>query len=566
MTNNLPEISIVVPLYNEEQSIPFLINRLNKLMDTLVYKIEVVLVDDGSNDATATLMQQISFIDDRYQSVFLARNYGHQTALTAGLTCAKAVDAIMLIDGDLQDPPELLEKFYNYYLKGYEVVYAVRNKRKENVIKRYSYFLFYRILKAISYIDIPLDSGDFSLISRKVVDIINKMPEESRYIRGMRAWIGFKQIGVKYEREERIAGNSKYSFKQLFNLAYNGIFNFSEIPIKFISRLGMLTILLSLGYLGITLLKRFLYGTVPEGFTALLFTITLFSGVQLVSLGVIGEYVIRIFFQVKGRPLFIIKEKIFKKKNLMDRTYYLEYFDLERNHWWFKIRSQIIEDCLKRAIQTQQKPLSILNIGAATAATSQMLSKYGHVTSIEYDAECCKLTKEKLGIDIIFGSILELQFENNSFDIVCAFDVIEHVDNDVIAVNEMKRVCTNGGFVYITVPAFMLLWSHHDVINQHYRRYIKRNVIKLLENGGKPLFITYFNFILFFPILVFRLISKLIPKQLIRKESGSDFTIVSNKNILNDICQAIFNFERKLLSVLTFPFGVSFLLLWKKDI
>ena len=221
---------------------------------------------------------------------------------------------MMVIDGDLQDPPELLVEFYSYLKQGNDVVYAVRKKRKEGVLKRSSYFLFYRLLKSISYIDIPLDSGDFALISRRVVDIMNKMPEESRYLRGMRTWVGFKQIGVEYERSERQAGESKYSFSMLFKLAYNGIFNFSEFPIKFVSRLGGLTVIVALIYFISVVIKKFFYQEVIEGFTSLLFMIILFSGVQLIALGVIGEYVLRVFFQSKNRPLFIVKETIKDKE------------------------------------------------------------------------------------------------------------------------------------------------------------------------------------------------------------------------------------------------------------
>ena len=170
------------------------------------------------------------------------------------------------------------------------------------------------MLKKISYIDLPLDSGDFSLISRRVADVLNKMPEESRYIRGMRSWIGFKQIGVEYERDERVAGTSKYSFSMLLNLAFNGIFNFSEIPIRFITKLGIYSVVISLIYFIITLIKKFFFTDVPSGFTGLLFVIILFGGVQLISLGIIGEYIVRIFFQVKNRPLFIIKNRVKEKQ------------------------------------------------------------------------------------------------------------------------------------------------------------------------------------------------------------------------------------------------------------
>lgn len=312
--NKFIEVSIVIPLYNESKTLPFLVERLNKLEESIDLSVEFVLIDDGSKDNTAELMQALALSDKRYHCIFLSRNYGHQIALTSGLNVVRAKNAVMIIDGDLQDPPELLTEFYEYYKKGYDVVYAVRKKRKENIIKRICYFLFYRILKSISYIDIPLDSGDFSLISRKVVDILQKMPEESRFIRGMRTWIGFKQIGIEYERNERIAGESKYTFKMLFRLAYNGVFNFSEFPIKFITNLGFISILLSLLYLMVTITKKIVFGTVPEGFTALLFTIILFSGVQLLSLGVIGEYVLRIFFQVKGRPLYVLKDEIVEQE------------------------------------------------------------------------------------------------------------------------------------------------------------------------------------------------------------------------------------------------------------
>lgn len=309
-----PVISIVAPLYNEQEALPLLVARLNALMDSTNLSIEVVLVDDGSRDKTPMLMQQLALSDARYSCVFLSRNHGHQLALTAGLSVAIGSEAIMVIDGDLQDPPELLTEFYAKMQEGYDVVYAVRKKRKEGVVKKSAYFLFYRLMKSISYIEIPLDSGDFSLISRRVVDILNKMPEESRYIRGMRSWIGFKQVGVEYERSERAAGEAKYDFRMLFKLAYNGIFNFSEFPIKFVTSIGFGAIVLALVYFVITLIKKITQDTVPEGFIALLFVIVLFSGIQLIALGLIGEYVLRIFFQSKNRPLFIIKQVIRDKK------------------------------------------------------------------------------------------------------------------------------------------------------------------------------------------------------------------------------------------------------------
>jgi dolichol-phosphate mannosyltransferase len=279
-------------------------------MDKTPLRIEVVLVDDGSKDATPALMSALALNDNRYQAVFLSRNHGHQLTLTAGLTRVRGKEGVMIIDGDLQDPPELLTDYYKKYKEGFDIVYAVRKKRKENIFKRSAYFVFYRMLDKISYIKIPLDSGDFSFISRRVVDVMNAMPEESRYLRGMRTWVGFRQFGMEYERSERNAGESKYSLLQLIKLAQNGIFNFSEFPIKAITFIGFFTIIISLVYLVYTLIQKIVFHNVPPGFTGLLIAIILFSGVQLFSIGVLGEYILRIFFQVKGRPLFIIKNTI----------------------------------------------------------------------------------------------------------------------------------------------------------------------------------------------------------------------------------------------------------------
>jgi polyisoprenyl-phosphate glycosyltransferase len=314
MLGQLPELSFVIPLYNEEAVFGQLVDRLNQVMASLPLRAEVVLVNDGSRDNTAQLMAALALGDARYQAVFLSRNHGHQLALTAGLACARGTEAIMVLDGDLQDPPELVHDFLAQFQAGADVVYAVRQKRKEGWIKKTGYYLFYRLLRGISYIDIPLDSGDFCLMSRRVVDILNQMPEESRYIRGMRTWIGFKQVGLPYERAERSAGESKYSFKMLFRLAYNGIFNFSEVPIKVITNLGLAIMLLSFALIVYTLVVKYFFDTVPEGYTTLLIVVSLFSGVQLLSLGVIGEYVLRIFFQAKQRPFFIIDKKIVDQK------------------------------------------------------------------------------------------------------------------------------------------------------------------------------------------------------------------------------------------------------------
>lgn len=302
----LPQINIIVPLYNEVKVFNDLVTRLKKVLDETSLLVSVIMVDDGSKDNTPLLMQTLAESDERFVAVFLSRNFGHQYALSAGLSLVDATEGIFIIDGDLQDPPELLEIFHNLLKEGNEVVYAIRKNRKESWIKKILYKVFYKLLQKISYIQIPLDSGDFCMISARVAKLLNENREESRFLRGIRTWVGFKQIGVEYDREERFAGDSKYSFKMLLKLALNGIFNFSELPIKWITRLGTLTILSSGLYLLYTVYLRIFHDIVPEGFTALLFTIILFGGVQLLSIGIIGEYILRIFFQVKNRPLFVI--------------------------------------------------------------------------------------------------------------------------------------------------------------------------------------------------------------------------------------------------------------------
>lgn len=316
MPNSTPQVSFVIPVYNEESNLPMLVDRLVKIMDQSPIILEAVLIDDGSRDNSRTMLQQLALSDPRFHVVLLSRNHGHQLALTAGLSVARGSEGVFVLDGDLQDPPELLDTFYAKFQEGYDVVYAVREKRKEVFYKRFAYFIFYRILKKIANIDIPLDSGDFSFMSRRVVNVLNKMPEESRFIRGMRTWIGFKQIGIAYDRQERASGDSKYSFSKLVQLALNGIYNFSEFPIKFVTSLGGFAIVSSVIYLIFVVVKKMFFDQVIEGFTALLFVIILFGGIQLMAIGVLGEYILRIFFQSKSRPNFIIEKEICAGKYL----------------------------------------------------------------------------------------------------------------------------------------------------------------------------------------------------------------------------------------------------------
>ena len=302
------KISIVVPLYNEEDVFDKLIERLLNVINQASFTCEVILINDGSNDKTPLLIEELCKIDKRFTGILLSRNHGHQLAVTAGLKYVRGIEGAMIIDGDLQDPPELITDFYSLLQQGNDVIYAVRKNRKESFLKKTAYKYYYRLQKKISNFNIPIDSGDFSMISKRVVDIMNEMPEQSRYLRGMRSWVGFKQIAFEYDRDERQAGETKYSWSKLFELAFNGIFNFSDFPVRLITKVGLFTIFISFIYFLYIVYSKIKYHDIPLGFPTLIFAIILFSGVQLLSLGLIGEYVLRIYNQVRNRPLFVVEK------------------------------------------------------------------------------------------------------------------------------------------------------------------------------------------------------------------------------------------------------------------
>ncbi|OFZ00579.1 MAG: hypothetical protein A3K10_04115 [Bacteroidetes bacterium RIFCSPLOWO2_12_FULL_31_6] len=246
----------------------------------------------------------------------------------------------------------------------------------------------------------------------------------------------------------------------------------------------------------------------------------------------------------------------------MDKAYYKEYYHFERENWWFVVRYKIINYFLNKYLTNKSK-IKILNIGVATGYSTELLMKYGEVVSLEYDKDCCKFISEKLNIEVIHGSITSLPFEDESFDLVCAFDVIEHVEDDELGVQEIRRVCKKNGLVFITVPAFMSLWSRHDEINFHFRRY-KKNQILQLFNKLQIIHKTYFNSFLFLPIYFFRTIINLFPN-FKKNATGSDFSIFPKESFINSIFKAIFNIEFYLLKFMIFPFGVSFLFIGKKN-
>lgn len=302
-------ISIVIPFYNEGENVDELCKRITSVLKHNEYNYEIIAVNDGSSDNTLSKLKNYKLKEDRLKIIDLSRNFGHQIAISAGISFSRG-DAVVILDADLQDPPEVIPAFIEKWKEGFEVVYGIREKRKENIFKKACYFLFYRILKNISSIYIPLDSGDFCLMDKKVVDILKNITERNRFIRGIRSWVGFRQVGVKYERACRRGGSSKYSFLKLIKLALDGAFSFSYLPLRASSLLG---ILISIGSFlcGIFLIvKRFIFGAQVYGLTSIIVSILFIGGIQLISIGIIGEYIGRIYEETKQRPIFIVKELI----------------------------------------------------------------------------------------------------------------------------------------------------------------------------------------------------------------------------------------------------------------
>jgi polyisoprenyl-phosphate glycosyltransferase len=304
-------LTIIVPIYNEEENLPELESRLRSASESMEFRdYEFLLVSDGSTDRSEGMIRKLVGRDRRFRGIFLSRNFGHQAAVSVGLAHARG-SVIAIIDGDLQDPPEAIPLLLKALADGADVAYGVRNKRKENVFKRAAYFSFYRLLRALSAIEIPLDSGDFSCLRRRVVDAMLELPERNRFVRGIRSWVGFDQVGVEYERAARFAGAPKYTLRKLVALAYDGLFSFTRLPIRMVQFFGFVlsgtAILIALAYVIWYLVapERF-----PTGFASLFVSVWFFSGVQLLCLGFVGEYVIRTYEESRGRPIALVREVI----------------------------------------------------------------------------------------------------------------------------------------------------------------------------------------------------------------------------------------------------------------
>jgi len=299
-------LSVAIPIHNEESVLPELLTRLMGVLDKVQGgPHELLFVDDGSTDGTLALLEEAAQRDTRIMVLSLSRNFGHQAALTAALDHVTG-DATVLMDGDLQDEPESIPRLLEKFFEGYDVVYAQRTRRKEAWPLRLSYYVFYRLMARLSDMKLPLDAGDFALMSRRVVEHLQRLQEHHRYLRGLRSWVGFRQIGIPVERSQRHSGRSKYSVFRLLKLASDGIFAFSIVPIRAAAILGAISIGLSGLFAVYTIFAKLFLNQTPKGFTALLLLITFLSGILLFFLGVIGEYVGRIYEESKGRPIYII--------------------------------------------------------------------------------------------------------------------------------------------------------------------------------------------------------------------------------------------------------------------
>lgn len=304
-----PAISVVVPLYNEEANLPELERRLTASLEGLAVPFEVILVNDGSVDGTAALLGALCRRDPRYKALHLTRNFGHQAAVSAGLDHAEG-ETVAVLDADLQDPPELLAEMRARWAEGWHVVYGVRRKRKEGWAKRLAYWTYYRTLQMFSSLEIPLDAGDFCLMDRQVVLALRALPERNRFVRGIRRWVGFRQVGLPYERAARHAGEVKYTLRKLVRLALDGLIAFSDAPLRLAIYLGVLfalsSFVLAVGFVVIKLALD----VEPRGWTSTVILMLFIGGVQLLTLGIIGEYISRIYDEVKRRPVYLVAERV----------------------------------------------------------------------------------------------------------------------------------------------------------------------------------------------------------------------------------------------------------------
>lgn len=306
------KLSIITPFLNEAENLPELYRRLKTTFESRDETYEMIFIDDGSTDNSVRVLGQLMDSDPRVRIVRFSRNFGHQAAVSAGLRYATG-NAAVVLDADLQDPPEVISAMIDKWREGFDVVYGVRQKRKEGPLLKLAYFLFYRLMRKIASFQVPLDAGDFALMDRKIVDLINAMPEKGRFVRGLRGWVGYRQTGLPYERDNRQAGTSKYSFLKLCKLALDGLIAYSTVPLRIAVWVGVFFSLSGALYFIYILYRRIALNVTPQGWASLASIMLVLGGVQLLVLGIIGEYISRIYEEVKARPSYLVKEVLEKK-------------------------------------------------------------------------------------------------------------------------------------------------------------------------------------------------------------------------------------------------------------
>ena len=302
-------VSVVVPLYDEEAIVPILLERLLNSLDALGVPAEVILVDDGSRDGTLAAIARASRKDARVLGLSLSRNFGHQAAISAGLAETRGT-VIVVMDGDLQDPPEAISPLWERLKEGYDVVYAIRKSRPENLLKRWTYLSHYRLLRAFGTVEIPVDAGDFGIMTRRVVDAINAMPERRRYLRGLRAWVGFHQAGLEIDRDERHSGRPKFTIGRLMGLAIDGFVGFSDLPLRLVGILGAGVLHLTMVAGAITLASALNRSATPPGWVLIGLLVGASLGVQSIGMAVLGSYLSRLLDEARGRPLYVVSRRI----------------------------------------------------------------------------------------------------------------------------------------------------------------------------------------------------------------------------------------------------------------
>src|SRR3989338_3130096 len=307
------KISAIIACYKDAQAIPIMHQRLERVLKKICVDYEIIFVNDGSPDNTEYVLKKIAAKDFHTIGINHSRNFGSQMAFTSGMEIAKS-DAVVLLDGDLQDPPEIIEKFYSKWIEGFDIVYGVRTKREAPLYKAICYKLFYRLFHKMSYIKIPLDAGDFSLIDNKVVQILKTFPERDRFLRGLRAWVGFKQMGIPYMRPERMFGKTTNNLLKNINWATKGIFSFSYVPLQIMTMVSFVVFFIALAAIILQIILRILLPNTPQGSTTILISVLFIGAIQLLGISVLGEYISKIFEEVKRRPKYIVKN-ILKNSN-----------------------------------------------------------------------------------------------------------------------------------------------------------------------------------------------------------------------------------------------------------